>query len=128
MGPERAVQELIERLQHLNGDPNATRAAFNLLSKRARANLEARAMRYGSASGKTIPAEAMLVPARFLLRFVPQHYLAQQGDGRAVVQVLGRLDENRATLPCVLEGGVWRVDLTFPGLPQLQVRPRSGPL
>jgi hypothetical protein len=127
-GPETAAREFVERMQQLNGDPREARKAFDLLSVRARGNLSARATRYGSASGKTILAEAMIVPSRFALRFSPQRYVAQVRGEHAVVQVLGVLEEHRASFPCVLEDGAWRVDLTFPASPALQARPRGGPL
>ncbi|NUQ77927.1 MAG: hypothetical protein HUU21_30710, partial [Polyangiaceae bacterium] len=44
--PEGAVRELIERLRRVQGDPSDAKDAYILLSKRAQANLAARAQRY----------------------------------------------------------------------------------
>ena len=126
--PEHVVREFVERMQQMNGDPNEARAALELLSSRTRANLAARALRYGAASGKTIRDEAMLVPSRFALRFTPQRYITQVYETRGTVLAIGLLAEERAQVACLLEEGKWRVDLALPSLPPLQMRPRSGPL
>ena len=126
VSPERAARDFVERMQHADGDPSEAHAAFELLSARARGNLVVRATRYGAASGKTIAAESMLVPARFTLRFAPQRYVAVPSDGRTLVEVFGLRAEDRASIPCVLEEGAWRVDLTLPSLVPLQMRPRGS--
>jgi hypothetical protein len=125
--PDGAVRELVERLRLVNGDPAAAKAAFELLSKRARGNLSERAQRYGAASGKTIAPEAMLVPSRFVLRFEPQRYAAQVSGNHALVEIVGLAPEDRAAVPCVFEDEAWRVDLALPPLPPVQVRPGSAP-
>ena len=124
--PDGAVRELVERMRRLRGDPADARAAYALLSKRAQQNLTARAQRYSAASGKTIAPEAMIVPSRFAVRFEPQRYSAQTWATFARVEVLGLLAGDRAQVDCVLEDGVWRVDLGLPSLPPVQMRPGSG--
>ena len=40
-----------------------------------------------------------------------------------MVDIQGVAPEERAQVPCVLEDGVWRVDLVLPELPPQQKRP-----
>jgi hypothetical protein len=121
--PEGAVRELVDRLRRVQGDPNDAKGVFVLLSKRAQANLAARAQRYSAASGKAITPEAMIVPSRFLLRFEPQSYTAQVAGQHALVNVVGLMPNERAQIPCVFEDNAWRVDLLLPPLPPVQMRP-----
>ncbi|HVY49252.1 MAG TPA: hypothetical protein VHB21_25350 [Minicystis sp.] len=125
--PEGAVREIVERLQLVRGEPRDARAAFELLSKRAQANLAARAQRYSAASGKPIGPEAMIAPARFALRFEPQRYAAQISGVYALVDVAGPMPEDHAKVPCVFEEHGWRVDVTLPPLPPVQMRPGASP-
>ncbi len=124
--PEGAVKELVERLGRMRGEPAEAKAAFELLSKRAKANMTARAKRYSDASGKNIAPEAMIAPSRFQLRFDPQRYTAEIAGTYARVNVLGARPDDHAQVPCVLEETVWRVDLALPALPPVQMRPGSG--
>jgi hypothetical protein len=117
--PEGAVRELVERLDG-GGDG---RAVFDLLSERARANLQARAERYTNASGRKIEPWAMLVPARTRLRFAPHSYKARMAGRYALVDVLGVRPDQVAHVPCVLEKKLWRVDLQLPELPPMPRRP-----
>jgi hypothetical protein len=125
--PDGAVRELVDRLRQAHGDPADAKAAVDLLSKRTQANLAARAQRYSAASGKTIAPEAILAPARFILRFEPQRYTARIAGGYALVEISGRLASDRAQIPCVLEDGAWRVELALPPLPPVQMRPGISP-
>jgi hypothetical protein len=124
--PDGSVRELVERMRRLRGDPGDAKAAYELLSRRAKQNLTARAHRYSDASGKAIAPEAMIVPSRFLVRFEPQRYSAQISGSFARVEVVGLLVGERAQVPCVFEDGGWRVDLSLPPLPPLQMRPGSA--
>ncbi len=124
--PDGAVRELVDRMRRLHGDPADAKAAYDLLSKRAQQNLTLRAQRYSAASGKAIAPEAMLAPARFLLRFEPQRYTAQVSGAIARVDVAGLRPDDRAQLVTVFEDGGWRVDLSIPPLPPVQMRPGSG--
>jgi hypothetical protein len=124
--PDGAVRELVERLRRLHGDPADAKAAYRLLSRRTQQNLAARAQRYSDATGKAITPEAMLVPSRFFLRFEPQRYAAQIRGTFARVELLGMLPGERAEVDCVAEEGAWRVDLSVPPLPPVQMRPGAG--
>jgi hypothetical protein len=123
--PDGAVRELVERMRRLHGDPTDAKAAFELLSRRAKDNLATRAQRYSAATGKAIAPDAMITPSRFLLRFEPQRYVAQVAGVHALVEVAGLLPEERAQVPCVYEEAAWRVDLALPPLPPVQKRPGS---
>lgn len=124
--PESAVREFVERMRRVQGDPADAKAAFELLSKNAQANLKTRAERYGAASGKAITPEAMIVPSLFFLRFEPQRYRARISGTYALVEVQGLLPEERAQIQCVLEEEGWRLDLQMPPLPPIQTRPRDN--
>lgn len=124
--PDGAVRELVERMRRLHGDPADAKAAYEMLSRHAQQNLAARAQRYSAATGKTIAAEAMIVPSRFLVRFEPQRYSAQISGAYARVEVIGLLAEDHAQVPCVFEDGAWRVDMSLPPLPPVQMRPGSN--
>lgn len=121
--PEGAVRELVERLAALGSDEASARAAYAVLSSASRENLDRRAARYGDASGKLIDPSAMLVPARASLRFVPRTYQAKVEGSRATVEILGMSAEERARLDCVLEEGLWRVELPLPELAPMPRRP-----
>jgi hypothetical protein len=125
--PDGTVREFIERMRLVEGDPTSSKAAFELLSKRAQENLAARAQRYGAASGKSIAPEAMIVPSRFALRFEPQLYRSQVAGVHALVEVEGSAPQERAQVPCMYEEGGWRVDLLLPSLPPVQLRPGTAP-
>jgi len=123
--PDGAVRELVERMRRVKGDPADAKAAFEMLSKHSQENLVQRAKRYSDASGKAIAPEAMLAPSRFLLRFEPQRYVAQVSGAYAHVEILGLQADQRAKVPAIFEDGVWKVELVFPLLPPVQMRPGS---
>jgi hypothetical protein len=121
--PDGAVRELVSRIRGFRGSEQDAQALFELLSVRARTNLEARAKRYGAASGKQIAPWAMLVPSRVAPRFQPQTYSSQIVGKYAMVDIRGVSADQHAQIPCVLEDGQWRVDLVLPELSPPQRRP-----
>ncbi len=121
--PEGAVRDFVGRLEAFAGSDVDARALYERLSERAKANLRARAGRYGAASGKKIEPWAMLVPARSRPRFSTHSFRAQIVGQYALVDVLGVHPGQKAQIPCVFEEGAWRVDLVLPGLSPLPVRP-----
>lgn len=121
--PDRAVREFVSRVRSFRGSEQDAKVLFELLSERARSNLEARAERYGAASGKKIAPWAMIVPSRMTPNFLPQTYSAQIVGKYAMVDIRGVSSEHHAQVPCVLEDGLWRVDLVLPELPPPQMRP-----
>lgn len=123
---DRAVREFVEIARGFQGDERDARSLFDLLSQRAQSNLSTRAERYGAASGKQIAPWAMLVPARMAPKFAPQAYRAQVVGQYALVDVVGVGTDEVAQVPCVLEEGLWRLDLVLPELPAMRRRPGSG--
>ena len=123
--PDGAVREFVVIMRQFDGNEQDAQAVFDLLSERAKKNLRARAERYGAASGKKIAPWAMLVPARMAQRFAPQAYAEQIVGKYALVDVIGVSPDQKAQVPCVLEDGLWRVDLVLPELPPIQRRPGS---
>jgi hypothetical protein len=125
--PEGAVRELVERMQGFEGSAEDAKILFDLLSERARQNLEHRAERYSAASGKKIAPWAMIAPGRLTPRFLPRAYSAQIVGKYALVEVVGVTDDQRAQVPCVREDEAWRVDLALPELPPIDQRPGTEP-
>jgi hypothetical protein len=126
--PEGAVREVVERLRAAHGSPASANAAYELLSHATRENLEARARRYGAASGKNISPAAMLAPSSLVERWAGREYRTRIVGTHALVEVRGLLPEERAELRCVWEDGGWRVHVELPPLPEVQTNPREdGP-
>ncbi|NUP14478.1 MAG: hypothetical protein HOW73_51265 [Polyangiaceae bacterium] len=125
--PDGAVRELVERLRRLDGNPKNAKAVFQLLSKKTRENLEARADRYSAASGKHIEPEMMIAPQSFIERFSAQSYVTETKDGYAIVRAHGVVDAEVSEIHCVYEDGGWRVDVELPPLSPVVVRPREEP-
>lgn len=122
--PEGAVRELIDRMERLDGDAERARAAYELLSTSTRENLIERARRASSATGRRMQPEEMLAPSRFVLLFRPQQMQARVMGDRALVEVTGmEPGVDRAQVPLVREGSVWRVELALPELPPVEKRP-----
>jgi hypothetical protein len=125
--PEAVVRELLDDMERAEGDPSALHGALELLSEATQANLAERARRASAATGRTVPAEEMLAPARFALRFQPRQMHVHLVGDRALVDIVGiDPDSDRAQVTCVSEAGRWRVDITLPVLPATERRPDAG--
>jgi hypothetical protein len=125
--PERAVQELIDRMQRVHGDVQKSKAAFDLLAAEARAKLEERAERASAAVGRVVKPEEMLAPSRFYLSFQPRTWSSRTGPGWAVVTVEGESAKERREVRCLEENGEWKVVLELPDLPPIEHRDLSLP-
>lgn len=125
--PERAVQEFIDRMQRVHGDPQKSKAAFDLLAADARAKLAERAERASSAVGRVVEPEEMLSPSRFYLSFQPRAWSSRTGPGWAVVTVEGESAKERREIRCLEENGEWKVVLDLPDLPPLERREQAQP-
>ena len=123
--PEGAVRELCDRLSHMSGDPTTSRAVFDLLSKSTRENLEARAHRYGAASGKNIAPAAMLAPSSLVEQWSARELHATIVGTNALVEVHGLRPDQHTEIRCVYEDGGWRVIVDLPPLPEVKQSPRE---
>lgn len=122
--PEGVLRELLDRADRYQGDPKDARAVFDLLSTGAQTNLSDRARRASAATGKRLGPEAMIAPGYFYPHFQPRAWNTKIAGDRAVVELVGAsAEDDRATVPCVLEDGRWRVDVALPALPPIERRP-----
>lgn len=120
--PERVAQEFIDRMQRVHGDPQKSKAAFELLAAEARANLTERAERASAAVGRVVKPEEMLAPSRFYLSFQPRSWSTEQGAGWAVVTVVGESSGEQKQIRCLREDGEWKVVVDLPELPPIERR------
>jgi hypothetical protein len=122
-GPEAVVEEFVDRMQRVHGDPKAARAAYDLLWGEAKRGLAERAKRAGAVAGRDVAPESMIAPTRFSLSFVPRRYTARIDGDWAVVSITGEVASQYHEVKCVREDGRWRVVLSIPPLPPIQRRP-----
>lgn len=120
--PEGALRTWLESMSTQVTDPHETRAAYAMLSKRTHQNLEKRAERASRIEGRRIEAYEMLAQGRFALRFTPKKLSTTINGDNATVEVSGDEPTDHATIHCVKEGAVWRIDLTLPELVDLPHR------
>jgi hypothetical protein len=119
-GPEDIVEELVNRLKRVHGDPKAARAAYELLWSDAKRGLAERAKRAGAVAGRDVAPESMIAPTRFALAFTPRRYTARIDGDWAVVSITGASASEYHEVKCVREDGRWRVVLVIPPLPPIQ--------
>ena len=124
--PERVVQEFIDRMQRVHGDPHAARLAYELLWVEARRNLAERAKRASAVAGREIAPEEMLAPSHFSLAYRPKKLTAHTDGDWSEVTVSGEANTQPRIIKCVREDGHWRVVLELPSLPPIQRRPDGG--
>lgn len=120
--PEGALRAWLESMSTQVNDPHESRAAYALLSKQTHQALEKRAERASRIEGRRIDATEMLAQGRFALRFPPKKLVTTLAGDTATVEVMGDDPTDHATIHCVKEGAVWRVDLTLPELTDLPRR------
>jgi hypothetical protein len=121
--PEGVLREWIDRMNAQVTDPHEGPAAYALLSRATHAELEKRAERASLIEGHHASGYDMLASGRFALRFAPTHFATTIAGDSATVLVTGSEPTERATVRCVKEGAVWRVDLALPELTELPHRP-----
>jgi hypothetical protein len=125
--PARVVQEFIERMQRVHGDPRAARLAYELLWVDARRNLAERAKRASAVAGREIAPEEMLAPSHFSLAYRPKKLTARTDGDWSEVTISGDANATQPHLvKCVREDGHWRVVLELPPLSPIQRRFDAG--
>ena len=125
--PERVVQEFMDRMQRVHGDPHAARLAYELLWVEARRNLAERAKRASAVAGREIAPEEMLAPSHFSLAYRPKKLTAHTDGDWSEVTVTGEVNSTQPHIvKCVREDGRWRVVLELPLLPPIQRRVDGG--
>jgi hypothetical protein len=113
--PDGAVRLFLDDIEGASSDPRLMRAAYDLLGPAARANLAERARRATFLPGQTVQPYEMLVG--FGLAFRPKAVRPAIVGNRATVEVFGADPQNeRASIICVKQGAVWRIE---PAIPQL---------
>jgi hypothetical protein len=114
--PEGAVKLFLEDMEAAADDTRVMRKAYDLLGPAARANLGERARRTSRLQGRQVQPWEMLAAGRFGLVFRPKAMRSAVVGDRAAVEVLGSDPQNEhASVACVRESGLWRIE---PGLPE----------
>lgn len=121
--PEGAVRTFVDKMETSTEDARARREAYPLLGPHARALLKERADRASRGQGRRFEPWEMLAEGRFGLRFRPKAMRARTTGGDALVDVDGEGPEDHATVHCVRENGLWRVE---PDLPEPAAPPRRA--
>ncbi|HSC86534.1 MAG TPA: hypothetical protein VLC09_04660 [Polyangiaceae bacterium] len=112
-GPAERLQEFVQIMSNVHGDPAQGARAVQLLWKPARDNLSERARRASALSGRTVTPGEMIAPSWFALHLVADRYESRIDGDWAEVTSIAR-DGSRVKSRLVREDGVWRVALELP--------------
>jgi len=117
--PAGALSLFLAAMDRSAEDPGALRAAYLLLDKRARQQLQLRARKAETLAGRDLMPWEMLAEGRFRLRFAPAArggMRAKVTGNRAEVIVTGSAKGQQVKVPMVREPEGWRVELAIPEL------------
>lgn len=113
--PDGAVRLFLDEMDLAGDDPRAIRRAYDLLGPAARANLGERARRTSLGQGRQVQPWDMMAAGMFGLAFRTKAMRPNVVGDRATVEVFGEDPQREhASVVCVREGGVWRVEPGFP--------------
>lgn len=124
--PEGVVRLWLEKMESAADDSRAMKEAYALLGPRARANLKERADRASRGQGRRYEPHEMLAEGRFGLRFRPKTMTARTEGDEAWVEVKGDGPEEHATVKCVREAALWRIEPDLPDVLTPAHRPDGG--
>jgi hypothetical protein len=114
--PDGALRLFLDDLEAAEDDGRMMKRAYELLGPTARANLAERAHRVTELQGRQVQAWEMLASGRLGLAFRPKVMRSSIVGDRATVEVIGSDPQTEhASVVCVREGEVWRIE---PGLPE----------
>jgi hypothetical protein len=110
--PASVVQDFVEAMGSVHGEPERAKAAYNLLWSHAQENLKERAATASALLGRVVEPEEMIAPSQFSLQFAPKHYLTVlHGDWAEVTVQNGSAQR---VVRCINEQGAWKVVVDFP--------------
>jgi hypothetical protein len=108
------VRLFLDAMDLAGDDPRAIRRAYDLLGPAARANLAERARRTSRLQGRQVEPSEMLAAGLFGVAFRTKAMRPNVVGDRATVEVFGEGAQEHASVVCVREGQVWRVEPGFP--------------
>ena len=113
--PEGAVRLFLDDMESTGDDPGSIRRAYAHLGPAARKSLSERARRTSELQGRHFEPWDMLAAGLFGMAFRPKTMRPVVVGDRATVEVFGEDPKTEhASVVCVREGQVWRIE---PGLP-----------
>jgi hypothetical protein len=113
--PDGALHLFLDDLDNAEEDGRLMQAAYELLGPAARANLAERAHRVTASQGRQVHPWQMMAAGRLGLAFRPKTMRSSIVGDRATVEVLGAAPQTEhASVVCVREGEVWRIEPGFP--------------
>lgn len=123
--PTETVRHFLAAMDRSAGDSRQLREAYDLLDTQAQKALGDRARKAETLTGRGFEPWEMMAQGRFRLRFAPamRRGMREQVTGAsAVVVVIGDRGE-KADVPLVQEGGLWRIRLSVPALEGIDAHP-----
>jgi hypothetical protein len=113
--PDGAVRLFLDDMEASNDEPAALRRVYERLGPAARANLTERARRTSELQGRHVEPWVMLAAGLFGIAFRPRTMHGTVVGDHATVEVLGEDPRSQhATVLCVREGHLWRIEPGFP--------------
>lgn len=113
--PDATVRMFLDAMDLAGDDPRAVLRVYDLLGPAARANLSERARRTSRLQGRQVEPWEMLAAGLFGVAFRTKVMRQNIVGDRATVEVFGEdPQKEHASVVCVREGSVWRVEPGFP--------------